>query len=126
MITLVWFGTQTVCLHSLGGDRPTIRELAANVAITTVPDWETFFKWEKALLIVAFREDPELKQLATRIVEGAKTPQEKIFKFALIEKFVSTDYDDHGVPPRPSWWLANMVIARTRLFSLLRSQSSWA
>ena len=57
---------------------PTLSEVAWHVTVSTVPDWDTFWKWEKALLQDAFRTSPELEQLAATLAQGAATPEEKV------------------------------------------------
>ncbi len=57
---------------------PTVHELMAHVLVSTVPDWDTFLKWEEALLQDVFRDGPELSALARKLFEGAATKQEKV------------------------------------------------
>ena len=92
---------------------PTLHEIAAHVVVSTVPDWDTFWKWEEALLTDAFRETPELVALAKTIFEGAETPQEKIDRlqaWLMTEIRYQQDYEGHiaGVKPHA----APMVVAR--------------
>ena len=57
---------------------PTLGEVAWHVTVTTVPDWDTFWKWEKALLQDAFRSSPELEAIAQALAQGATSPREKV------------------------------------------------
>ena len=59
---------------------PGMAESAYHVSMSTVPDWETFWKWEQALLVDAFRESPEVVALANELMAGLETPAEKINK----------------------------------------------
>ncbi|MFN3197963.1 MAG: transglutaminase domain-containing protein [Bradymonadia bacterium] len=92
---------------------PTLHEVAAHVVVSTVPDWDTFWKWEEALLTDAFRETPELVALAKTVFEGASTPQEKVERlqaWIMTEIRYQQDYEGHiaGVKPHA----APMVVAR--------------
>ncbi|MCB9544869.1 MAG: hypothetical protein H6706_03130 [Myxococcales bacterium] len=92
---------------------PTLSEVAWHVAVSSVPDWDTFWRWEKALLQDAFRTSPEVEALAAALAEGAKTPAEKV---ARIHAYLMTniryqqDYEGHiaGVKPHA----APVVMAR--------------
>lgn len=57
---------------------PTMGEVAAHVAVSTVPDWDMYWEWEQALLIDAFRESPELEGIVADLMKGAETPIEKV------------------------------------------------
>ncbi|MEZ4468606.1 MAG: transglutaminase domain-containing protein [bacterium] len=57
---------------------PTLSEVAWHVAVSSVPDWDTFWRWEKALLQDAFRTSPELETLAATLAQGATTPAQKV------------------------------------------------
>ncbi len=89
------------------------RELAANVSLSTVPDWGTWLSWERALLDGVFRDGPELDALAHRLGEGAATPDEKlrrVFQFVMEEIRYQQDYETFiaGVKPHA----APMVLER--------------
>jgi len=92
---------------------PSRAEVEASVRVSTVPDWETVVEWEAALLQGAFRDSPELEQLAHRLAEGASGPAEKIDRihaFVMEEIRYQRDYENPiaGVKPHP----APMVIER--------------
>ncbi len=57
---------------------PTLHEAAANLVVSTVPDWGMFVQWEAALLKDAFRVGPEVEALAKRLFDGTRTPAEKV------------------------------------------------
>jgi hypothetical protein len=57
---------------------PTLGEVAAHVVVSTVPDWDMFWSWERELLRDAFRVNPEVEALAERVLAGAATPAEKV------------------------------------------------
>lgn len=57
---------------------PTLAEVAAHVAVSTVPDWNVYWEWEQALLIDAFRISPELESLVATLTQGADTPIERV------------------------------------------------
>ena len=67
---------------------PNLREVVAHVQVSTVPNWETFWAWEEALLRDAFRESPEVVQLAERLFKGAADPMEKVRR---IQTYLMTD-----------------------------------
>ena len=92
---------------------PTVHETAMNLELSTVPDWDTFLEWEKALLHDAFGASAEVEALATRLFEGAATKEEKvarIHRHLMQEIRYQQDYEDSiaGVKPHP----ATVVIAR--------------
>jgi transglutaminase-like putative cysteine protease len=92
---------------------PTVQELAANIRISTVPDWETWVSWEKALLVGAFRTSPEVDAVAERLAAGAKDPlerAERVHEFVMEEIRYQQDYESFiaGVKPHA----APMVLER--------------
>ncbi len=85
-------------------DMPTALEVNANVAVSTVPDWDTFLKWEDALLQDAFRDSPELEALAQRLFKGVDSAQEKVTRlhtFLMEDIRYQQDYENFmaGVKP---------------------------
>lgn len=92
---------------------PTLHETASHIVVSTVPDWQTFWTWEKALLRDAFRESPELRTLAADLVAGAKTTQEKVDRihaYLMTNIRYQQDYERRiaGVKPHA----APVVVAR--------------
>lgn len=92
---------------------PTLGEVAWHVTVSTVPDWDTFWKWEKALLQDAFRTSPELEQLAATLAQGAATPEDKVRRihaYLMTNIRYQQDYEGHiaGVKPHA----APVVVAR--------------
>lgn len=83
---------------------PTFGEVAANLVASTVPDWDTYLEWEKALLVDAFRESSSMVSLAKEIVGDAQTPRDKALRIHrwLMERIrYEQDYETHiaGVKP---------------------------
>lgn len=92
---------------------PTLQEVAAHVVVSTVPDWQMFWKWEQALLDDAFRQSPELVALANRLLKDADDPLEKVRRihaYLMTDIRYQQDYEKHiaGVKPHP----APVVVAR--------------
>ncbi len=92
---------------------PTVQELAANIRVSTVPDWDTWLSWEKALLVGAFRSSPEVDAVADRLAKGSPDALEKarrIHEFVMEEIRYQQDYESFiaGVKPHP----APMVLER--------------
>jgi tetratricopeptide (TPR) repeat protein len=92
---------------------PTLHEAAANLVVSTVPDWGMFVQWEAALLKDAFRVGPEVEALAKRLFEGAQTPAEKVDRiqeWLMDEVRYQQDYEGFiaGVKPHA----APVVVAR--------------
>src|SRR5262249_1190939 len=59
---------------------PPVIDLLAQVEVSTVDGWDDYVRWERALLVDAFRSDPKLDALVDKIVEGSKSPREKLDK----------------------------------------------
>ena len=92
---------------------PTLREVAVNMLVSTVPDWATFLQWEKALLSDAFRSSAQIAALARRITEGAGSPRERlerIHAWLMAEIRYQQDYENHIAGVRPH--AAPVVIER--------------
>jgi len=92
---------------------PTVAELAANIRISTVPDWDTWLSWEKALLVGAFRSSPEVDAVAEALGKGSPDAVEKakrVHEFVMEEIRYQQDYESFiaGVKPHP----APMVLER--------------
>jgi tetratricopeptide (TPR) repeat protein len=86
---------------------PPVWEITQHLLISTLPDWSTFLKWERALLQNAFRDSPELGAATDRLLAGAATAEEKLLR---IHQFVMEEirYQQHyenpiaGVKPHPA------------------------
>ncbi len=92
---------------------PGYGEVLPQVLLSTVPDWDTFLSWEEALLVDAFRESTDVRQLAERIFTGASGPQDKverIHRYLMEEIRYQQDYESHiaGVKPHA----ASVVLRR--------------
>jgi transglutaminase-like putative cysteine protease/tetratricopeptide (TPR) repeat protein len=71
-------------------------DLAAHAVVTTVPSWDSYIRWEKAILDESFPVDPTLDALAQRLTLGAVTPREKLgklFAFAAQEIRYQQEYE---------------------------------
>jgi tetratricopeptide (TPR) repeat protein len=79
-------------------------EVLASVDVSTVRGWDEYVRWERALLVEAFRSSPEIEALAKRLTENAKTPQEKldrILHFAAREIRYQQEYETTIAGVRP-------------------------
>ncbi len=57
-----------------------LAELQAHVVVTTVPSWDSFIRWEKAIIDESFPADPAIDALAARLTAGAATPKDRLGK----------------------------------------------
>lgn len=92
---------------------PPVIELAANLRLSTVPDWKTYLSWEKSLLDGVFRESPELEAVAKKLGDASKSPAEtfeRIHQYVMEEIRYQQDYESFiaGVKPHA----APMVLER--------------
>ena len=83
---------------------PPLIELLNHVMVSTVPDWETFMRWEAALLAGAFRADPKIETLARALVSEGESAAQKVLKlhdFVMNEIRYEQDYENTiaGVKP---------------------------
>jgi hypothetical protein len=86
---------------------PTVAELAANIKVSTVPDWGVWLSWEQALLDGAFRDSPELDVIAKRLGDGPgdeKGKLDRIHEYVMQEIRYQQDYESFiaGVKPHPA------------------------
>jgi cellulose synthase operon protein C len=66
-----------------------IADLVAHVVVTTVPTWDSYIRWEKAILDESFPADPAIDALAAKLTTGATTPRDKLAKlFAFVAEEV--------------------------------------
>lgn len=92
---------------------PSAGEVAWHVMVSTVPTWDLFVEWEKALLYNAFRENPQVIALAEKLkenTEGKMERLERIQNHLAAEVSYQQDYENAiaGVKPHA----APMVLAR--------------
>jgi transglutaminase-like putative cysteine protease len=83
---------------------PPARDLLAMVVLSTLTDWGEYVEWERALLSEVFEASPELRQLAARLAEGARTPRERldrIYRYVAQEIRYQQDYEDSIAGVRP-------------------------
>lgn len=83
---------------------PSVLEVMNHVMVSTVPSWETFMRWEAALLAGAFRADPQIEALASRLVTPNDTAAAKVsalHNFVMNEIRYEQDYENTiaGVKP---------------------------
>ncbi len=86
---------------------PTVAELAANIKLSTVPNWSVWLSWEQALLDGAFRDSPETDAVAKTLGEGAvdeTTRFDRIHEYVMQEIRYQQDYESFiaGVKPHPA------------------------
>ncbi len=86
---------------------PTVAELAANIKLSTVPDWSVWLSWEQALLEGAFRDSPQTDAVAKKLGEGnpdEKTRFDRIHEYVMQEIRYQQDYESFiaGVKPHPA------------------------
>ncbi len=86
---------------------PTVGELAANLNLSSVPDWEVVLSWEQALLEGVFRDSPELEAVAKKLGEGNPDATERLARihtFVMEEIRYQQDYETFiaGVKPHPA------------------------
>lgn len=55
-------------------------DVIPHVRLSTIPSWDTYVAWEKAILLESFPEDPQVDALAAKLTSGARTPAEKLEK----------------------------------------------
>ena len=83
---------------------PPLVDLVWRVAVSTVPDWDDYVRWERALLAEAFRSSPKLDALAANLIEGSKTPHDKLdrlYEFVTKEIRYQQDYESTIAGVRP-------------------------
>lgn len=83
---------------------PRANETSARMLLSTVPDWDTFLRWEKALLVDVFRDNTEVRTLAHDLldqVEGVIPKVERIHRYLMEDIRYQQDYETHiaGVKP---------------------------
>lgn len=109
---IVWNADQTPVLVS-EENMPPFSEIGWMLSLSTVPGWDMFHKWEEALLQDAFRESPEIVELAEDLFKHTSRPMEKILRiqeFLITEIRYQKDYEQYitGVKPHA----APIVLAR--------------
>ena len=83
---------------------PPVADLLWRVSVSTVPDWDEYVRWERALLVDAFQNSPRLEELATRLTAGAASPREKLdrlFRYVTKEIRYQQDYENTVAGVRP-------------------------
>ncbi|MBL8921898.1 MAG: tetratricopeptide repeat protein [Myxococcaceae bacterium] len=107
-----WFADESPPLVSEPA-MPPLLEVAANIRLSTVPDWHSYLSWEKSLLDGVFRDSPEIDAVARRLGAGAPDATEKlerVHQFVMEEIRYQQDYESFiaGVKPHA----APMVLER--------------
>jgi cellulose synthase operon protein C len=59
---------------------PPLFDVLRRVSVSTVPTWDEYVRWERALLSDAFQQSPDIHELALKLTRDAKTPREKLDK----------------------------------------------
>ena len=82
---------------------PTV-DLLWRVSVSTIPDWDDYVRWERALLADAFRTSPKLEQLTARLTNGAATSRDKLerlFAYVTDQIRYQQDYENTIAGVRP-------------------------
>jgi hypothetical protein len=110
-LRVVWSMGDTVPLTP-EPSMPPGTEVLANIKLSTIPDWDAWLSWEKALLEGAFRSSPEVDALAKKLGEDGDTPErvKRIHEYVMQDIRYQQDYETFiaGVKPHP----APMVLER--------------
>lgn len=83
---------------------PPVADLLWRVSVSTVPDWDEYVRWERALLADAFQNSPRLEELAAKLTAGAASPREKLdrlFGYVTKEIRYQQDYENTVAGVRP-------------------------
>ena len=83
---------------------PPVVEIAHMLTVSTVPDWDAFMQWERALLSEAFRASPEVTEVAQRLTANITSTQARfaeLYRFVVEEIRYQQDYENTiaGVKP---------------------------
>ncbi len=94
-------------------DMPPAQDSLAMAAVSTVQSWDSYVRWERALLDDVFPASESLDRLAQKITLGAKTPREKLDRlwgYVAREIRYQQEYEDTiaGVKPHQ----ATVVVER--------------
>ena len=86
---------------------PAARDVARRISVSTLPNWDEYAAWERALLTDTFQDNPRLWELADGLAAQGKTPREKLDKiFAWVQQSIryQQDYETTiaGVRPHPA------------------------
>ncbi|MEO6950217.1 MAG: tetratricopeptide repeat protein [Polyangia bacterium] len=79
-------------------------DLATRAEVSTVASWDDYVRWERGLLTDAFRTNHALDQRVDALVEGAKTPREKLdrlFHYVAQDIRYQQDYENSIAGVRP-------------------------
>jgi tetratricopeptide (TPR) repeat protein len=83
---------------------PPMADLLWRVSVSTVPEWDEYVRWERALLADAFQNSPQLEELAARLTAGASSPRERLdrlFRYVTKEIRYQQDYETTVAGVRP-------------------------
>ena len=83
---------------------PPLSDVAWSAWVSTLPSWDEYVQWERALMTTVFRSDPELSAIATATVEGASDNRERLdrlLRYVAQDIRYQQDYEDTiaGVKP---------------------------
>ena len=83
---------------------PSTRETIARAAVSTLVDWNEYVEWERALLMDAFQETPEMARLALELTAQGTSKEDKfyaLYQFVTEEIRYQQDYENTiaGVKP---------------------------
>jgi len=92
---------------------PPLDDVARRMALSSVPDWQSFVSWESALLKDVFVENSELVELARRLASGETSPSgklDRIHAYLMSDIRYEQDYESAIMGVRPH--AAPVVLAR--------------
>jgi len=99
----VW-SAQSVSPLTLEPNSPPASDLLWRVSVSTVPDWDEYVRWERALLADAFQNSPRLEELAAKITAEAASPREKLdrlYRYVTKEIRYQQEYENTVAGVRP-------------------------
>ncbi len=84
---------------------PPIGDVRRSVSVSSVPSWEDYVRWERALLSGVYRSSPQVVALAQRLCKGVREKPreclEKLFHFVSQEIRYQMDYENTIAGVRP-------------------------
>lgn len=83
---------------------PPFDDVLWSVHVSTVPDWEDYVRWERALLVDAFQDSARLKDLSDKLTAGLDSPRSKLdrlYQHVSKEIRYQQDYENTVAGVRP-------------------------
>jgi transglutaminase-like putative cysteine protease/tetratricopeptide (TPR) repeat protein len=106
-VTVERFEAHDVPLHVTEPREPPNADVLRLVSVSTLPSWDEFVRWERALLTDAFQQSTDVHALAEKLTGDATTTQEKLERlthYVAQEVRYQQDYETKiaGVRPHSS------------------------